>query len=78
MENLPWTRIAGVEPPAVGKAPVNGTQFSLLDPRRARALAGDGNLGGSYVRPDDDALRMWEIGVEETRAVIEGPWREQR
>jgi creatinine amidohydrolase len=78
MENLPWTRIAGVEFPAVRKAAVDSAKFHLLDPSRGRELAGDGNFGGSYVRPDGDVLRMWELGVEETRAVIEGPWREQR
>lgn len=78
MENLPWTRIAGVEYPATRKAAVDSAQFHLLDPRRGRELAGDGNFGGSYVRPDGDVLRMWELGVEETREVIAGPWRQQQ
>jgi creatinine amidohydrolase len=75
MENLPWTRIAGVVPPATAKPPVDGRRYALLPPPLARELAGDGNFGGSYARTDAEVLRMWEIAVAETRALIEGPWR---
>lgn len=76
MENLPWTRIAGVAMPAGRKVSVDGKAASLLSPRGLRALVGDGNFGGAYERSDADVLRMWAIAVEETRAVFEGPWRE--
>jgi creatinine amidohydrolase len=48
----------------------------LLNPRQARDLVGDGNFGGSYERSDDEVLKMWAIAVEETRELIEGPWRQ--
>jgi creatinine amidohydrolase len=75
MENLPWTRVAGADMPAGRKPPVDMERYRLLAPREARALAGDGNFGGSPVRSDEEVLRMWEIAVAETRSVIEGPWR---
>lgn len=75
MESLPWTRVAGATPPTVPKAPVDGKRYALLDPRGARELAGDGNFGGAYERDDAQVLRMWDIAVAETRALIEGPWR---
>jgi len=75
MENLPWTRIAGAPAPAGVKPPVDLNRYRLLAPPEARELAGDGNFGGSYARPDADVLRMWEAAVQETRELIEGPWR---
>jgi hypothetical protein len=32
---------------------------------------GDGVLGGFYARPDDEVLRIWRTGVEETRERLE-------
>jgi creatinine amidohydrolase len=75
MENLPWTRVAGATPPATAKPPVDGRRYALLDPPGARELAGDGNFGGAYTRPDAEVLKLWQIGVEETREQIVGPWR---
>lgn len=75
MENLPWTRVAGALQPALPKPVVDYGVYRLLNPLQARAYAGDGNFGGSYARPDADVLAMWDIAVEETRALIEGPWR---
>lgn len=75
MENLPWTRLAGVAVPAVAKPPVDAQRYALLNPRQARELAGDGNFGGSYARSDEDVMQMWRIAVDETRELIEGPWR---
>jgi len=75
MENLPWTRVAGAEPPAAPKPPVDSRRYALMDPPRARELAGDGNFGGAYTRPEAEVLKLWQIGVEETREQIEGPWR---
>ena len=49
-------------------------RLRLQDPDGARALLGDGNFGGRYVRPDEDMLRIWQVGVDETRALLEGPW----
>ncbi len=75
MENLPWTRIAGAPAPPGRKPPVDYRRYALLAPPAARELAGDGNFGGSYARPDAEVLRMWQVAVQETRELIEGPWR---
>lgn len=74
MENLPWTRLPGVVQPAGSKPSVDYRRYGVLPPAEARALAGDGNFGGAYERPDEEVLAMWRIAVEETRALIEGPW----
>ncbi len=76
MENLPWTRIAGAPQPAGAKPVVDLARYRLLAPPAARELAGDGNFGGSYARPDADVLRLWAVAVAETRQLIEGPWRD--
>ena len=39
-----------------------------------RELLGDGSLGGYYERPDEDVLRVWAAGVEETRELLEHGW----
>jgi creatinine amidohydrolase len=39
-----------------------------------RELLGDGSYGGFYERPDADVMRLWEAGVAETRALLEGGW----
>jgi creatinine amidohydrolase len=75
MENFPWTRLPGISQPDERKpiqdiAPLRGG-----DPAAIRELLGDGQLGGYYERPDEDVLRVWAAGVEETRAVIESGWR---
>lgn len=51
--------------------------FSRLRDRDAvgvRELIGDGNYGGVYQKPDEDMLRIWDIAVAETRALLEGDW----
>jgi creatinine amidohydrolase len=75
MENLPWTRLPGVAMPAVRKDVVDYQRYNVLHPAAARELAGDGNFGGEYQRPDADVLAMWDVAVRETRALIEGPWQ---
>jgi creatinine amidohydrolase len=68
MENFPWTRLAGVSPPDTHKpkAPPRPD-----DPAEVRRLLGDGSFGGWYERPDEEMLRIWLAGVEETRTAIE-------
>jgi creatinine amidohydrolase len=66
MENFPWTRLPGVTLPDEHKAPVTRAD----DPAAARRVLGDGSYGGWYERPDADVLRVWQTGVEETRAAI--------
>ena len=68
MENFPWTRLAGVQLPAGRKAP---TPRTATDPAAVRSEIGDGVFGGFYERPEEDVLRVWRAGVEETREAIE-------
>lgn len=70
MENFPWNRVAEV--PAEQKSLVDLEAVRAAGPMRVRGLIGDGNFGGDYQKPDADMLRVWEIGVEETREVIRG------
>ena len=74
MENLPWTRLDGVELPE-RKPPVPADQLRTRDPAGVRELLGDGSYGGRYQRPDEEVLEMWRTGVEEVRALLEGGWR---
>jgi creatinine amidohydrolase len=74
MENFPWTRLANVRGPETQKPMTDLDRLRLLDPKSVRALLGDGNYGGLYQRPDADMLAIWATAVEETRALIEGPW----
>jgi creatinine amidohydrolase len=74
MENFPWTRLAGVAMPAEQKPMIDLAHMRLLSPEALRAYLGDGNFGGLYQRPDEDMLAIWQIAVEETRALLEGPW----
>ena len=67
MENLPWTRLRGVELPAGHKDPA---PRHAEDPAEVRRELGDGCYGGDYERPDEDVLRVWAIGVEETREAL--------
>jgi creatinine amidohydrolase len=72
-ENFPWTRLEGVVSPAEEKPRVEVR--GPVAPGAMRELAGDGSYGGLYQRPDEDALRVWEAGVEETRALLAHGWR---
>lgn len=70
-ENYPWTRLPDVELPRARKELV---QLESREPRAVRMELGDGMYGGFYVRPDEDVLRVWAAGVEETRALLDGAW----
>ena len=74
MENFPWTRLAGVDAPDEPKPMADPDRFRLLSPAEVRKLLGDGSFGGRYQRSDEEMLAIWEIAVEETRALLEGPW----
>ena len=74
MENMPWTRLAGVAMPDVQKPMSDLAALRQADPAVTRALLGDGNFGGRYQRPDADTLRLWQTGVDETRALIADGW----
>ena len=74
MESFPWTRIDAVTPPRVAKPLVSLDQLRCLDPVRARTLLGDGNFGGLYQRSDDEMQALWDVAVDETRALLESGW----
>lgn len=67
MESFPWTRVRDVVVPDMHKPP---TPRTSQDPREVRAQLGDGMFGGWYQRPDDDVMRVWNAGVEETREAL--------
>jgi creatinine amidohydrolase len=68
MENFPWTRLTGVVLPDGKKAPAPRTGN---DPADVRAQLGDGSFGGYWQRSEDEVLRIWRLGVEETREALE-------
>jgi len=71
-ENFPWTRLPGVELPTSEKPAITDPEaLRELDPAAVRAAVGDGSYGGPYAVADEDALRIWEAGVAEVRALIE-------
>lgn len=74
MENFPWTRLEGVELPPEEKAALDLDHLRLLGPQELRAYLGDGNYGGKYQRPDEDMHAIWQVAVDETRALLEGGW----
>jgi creatinine amidohydrolase len=74
MENFPWTRLEGVTMPDGAKPPFNAALYQAANPDRKREILGDGNFWGRYERSDNEMLSLWDVGVEETRAVMEGDW----
>lgn len=74
MENFPWTRLAGVALPQGSKTPVDMERLRAQGPDAVRAGLGDGNFAGRYQRADHEMLAIWEIGVSETREVINDGW----
>ena len=77
IENFPWTRLVNAPAPDGEKTLIDFEQLDMSNPKDIRALIGDGNFGGAYQKPDDVMLEIWKIGVEETRAKLEGPWPKQ-
>ncbi len=74
MENFPWTRLADVTLPDQEKPALDADVLRLLPPDEVRRYVGDGNFGGTYQRDDDTMLRLWDAAIDETRALLEGPW----
>ena len=70
MENFPWTRLPST--PADGvKDMVDTDLLKTLPPFESRNLLEDGNFGGRTQRSDNEMLAIWNIAVEETRAMLE-------
>ena len=74
MENFPWTRLAHAAAPEGSKDTVDMDLMKSCPPAQARDLLGDGSFGGPWQRPDIEMQAIWDVGVAETRAVLEGPW----
>ena len=74
MENFPWTRLPVVVVPPTQRPMVDLARVRVLDPVALRAYLGDGNYGGAYQRSDEDMLALWQVAVEETRALLTGSW----
>lgn len=70
MENFPWNRVAPA--PDETKQPIDIKRMHSLPPTQAPSIAGDGNFGGAYHKPDEDMRRIWQVAVEETRGMIDG------
>lgn len=74
MENFPWTRLEGVAMPDAVKPPFDAALYQAANPARKREILGDGNFHGRYQRPDEEMLRLWAVGVAETRAAMVESW----
>ncbi|HYK23244.1 MAG TPA: creatininase family protein [Candidatus Acidoferrum sp.] len=74
MENFPWTRLAKIDVPREQKAMSDSEKLRRLDPKSLREYLKDGNFGGRYQRDDEEMMRIWSAGVEETRALLAEGW----
>lgn len=74
MENFPWTRLPGAELPTQQKPMIDFGRMRVMDPKGVRAYLGDGNFGGYYQRSDEEMQSIWDVAVDETRTLLEGPW----
>lgn len=74
MENFPWTRLAHAPAPAGDKPMADSDLLRASPPTAARSLLGGGNNGRARQKPDAVTDALWQIGVEETCAALEGPW----
>jgi creatinine amidohydrolase len=70
MENFPWTRLEKVDMPREQKPMSDLDKLRRLDPKSLRQYLKDGNYGGFYQREDEEMMKIWRIGVEETRALL--------
>lgn len=75
MENFAWTRLPGVVQPEQRKPMVDFDKMRVQNPDGVRAMLGEGNFGGYYQRDDAEMQALWDIAVEETRALMAGGWR---
>jgi len=74
MENFPWTRLEGVKQPTQQKPMIDLARMRVMSPDAVKAYLGDGNFGGYYERPDEEMQAIWDVAVQETRALLEGGW----
>jgi creatinine amidohydrolase len=62
--------------PASQREMVDLARVRLLDPVALRTYLGDGNYGGRYQRSDEDMFALWQVAVDETRALLTDGWGE--
>jgi creatinine amidohydrolase len=74
MENFPWTRLTKIDMPREQKPMSDLEKLRQLDPKSLRKYLKDGNYGGLYQRDDDEMMKIWRAGVEETRALLTEAW----
>jgi creatinine amidohydrolase len=74
MENFPWTRLANVTMPDTEKPMSDLDYLRQLDPQSLRDYLKDGNYGGYYQRQDEEMMKIWRAGVEETRQLLTEAW----
>jgi creatinine amidohydrolase len=74
MENFPFTRLANIGMPGDRKLMVDLEKLKTIGAEGARAMIGDGNFGGHYQRSDEEMAAIWDVAVNETRALIEDGW----
>ena len=74
MENFPWTRLANVTMPSEQKSMSDLEYLRQLNARSLRDYLKDGNYGGYYQREDEEMMRIWRVGVEETRELLTEAW----
>ena len=73
-ENFPWTRLPGIMMPDGAAEAISIERMRVLNPQAIRAYLGDGNFAGRYQRPDEEMLAIWQVAVEETRALLTESW----
>jgi creatinine amidohydrolase len=74
MENFPWTRLANITMPHEQKPMSDLEKVRRLDPKSLRDYLKDGNYGGVYQRNDEEMMKIWRTGVEETRSLLTAAW----
>ena len=74
MENFSWTRLAKVHMPWEQKPMSDLEKVRRLDPKSLRDYLKDGNYGGVYQRDDEEMMKIWRTGVEETRGLLMEAW----
>ena len=74
MENFPWTRLSHAPAPDMEKPLADMEVLRSGSANRIRAHLGEGNLGGRFEQDDAIMHELWQRGVAETRAALDGPW----
>ncbi len=74
MENFRSTRLTGITQPQHSREPIDAAKLKLMNPHQTREYLGDGNFAGPYQKPDELMDSLWQVAVEETRALIVDGW----